>query len=146
MAVVTFIVVVLRYVFNLGWIWLQESVVYMHGMLFMAAAGYTLYTEGHVRVDIFYDKMTEEKKAWVDLFGALFLLLPTCFIILYYGSGYVFSSWEILEDSKETGGLPAIFILKSFILIFPVLLISQGASQAIKSLATIADYKPQTKA
>ena len=138
MAVVTFIVVTLRYGFNMGWIWMQESVVYMHGILFMLAAGYTLLKEGHVRVDIFYRPQSAAYKAVIDLLGALLLVLPTCFLILYYGYPYVAESWKVLEDSKEAGGIPGVFLLKSILLLAAGLLGLQGLSQAARSLLTLA--------
>ncbi len=134
MAVVTFVVVTLRYGFNTGWIWMQESVVFMHGILFMLAAGYTLLKEGHVRVDIFYRPKGIAYKAVIDLLGALLLVLPTCFLILYYGYPYVAESWKVFEGSKEAGGLPGVFLLKSMLLLATVLLGLQGLSQAARSL------------
>jgi len=139
MAVVTFVVVILRYVFNMGWIWMQESVTYMHAALFMLAGGYTLLHDGHVRVDIFYRPMDPKRKALVDIFGVFFLLFPTCALILYYGTPFVMDSWSILEDSPETGGLPAVFLLKTLVLLFPILIGLQGLSQAARSILILGD-------
>ena len=83
MALLTFLIVVLRYGFDLGWIAMQESVMYLHASVFMLGAAYTLKEEGHVRVDIFYRKMRPKKQAYVDIFGSLFLLLPIC---IYMGA------------------------------------------------------------
>jgi TRAP-type mannitol/chloroaromatic compound transport system permease small subunit len=121
MALVMFVTVVLRYMFNVGWIWMQESVIFMHGFVFMLSGGYTLLAEQHVRIDILYRPMSEKKKALVNLFGIIFLLFPTCFVIFYYGYPYVSDSWSVLEDSREAGGLPGVFLLKSAILAFAVL-------------------------
>jgi TRAP-type mannitol/chloroaromatic compound transport system permease small subunit len=137
MAMVTFIIVVLRYGLNTGWIWMQESVVYMHGTLFMLTAGYTLLKEGHVRVDIFYRPLSPSYKAVVDLFGALLLLLPTCLVLVYDGYPYVYDAWAVFEGSQEAGGLPGVFLLKSVILIGALLLGLQGLSQAGRSILNL---------
>ncbi len=140
MALVTFVIVVLRYVFNVGWIWMQESVVYMHGLVFMLTAGYTLLHDGHVRVDIFYRPLSPQKKAWVDLLGTLLLLFPTCGLILYFGTPYVERSWSVFEGSKEAGGIPGVFLLKTAILLFPILIGIQGLSQVLRSVLVIKGY------
>ena len=141
MALVMFVIVVLRYVFNMGWIWMQESVVFMHGFVFMLAGGYTLLAEEHVRIDIFYRPMSERKKAIVNLVGIVFLLFPTCFVIFYYGYPYVSDSWSVLEGSREAGGLPGVFLLKTSILVFPVLVGLQGVAKFIRALNTLTVSK-----
>lgn len=141
MALVMFVTVVLRYVFNMGWIWMQESVVFMHGFVFMLAGGYTLLAEEHVRIDIFYRPMSERKKAIVNLVGIVFLLFPTCFVIFYYGYPYVSDSWSVHEGSMEAGGLPGVFILKTSILVFPVLVGLQGVAKFIRVLNTLTTSK-----
>lgn len=130
MVVLTFSIVLLRYLFNLGWIAMQESVTYLHAFVFMLGAAYTLKHEGHVRVDIFYQKATLQTRAWVDLLGSLFLLMPMMLFILYSCWDYVSDSWFLFEDSPETGGLPAVFLLKSAIVLLPILMILQGLAQA----------------
>src|SRR5210317_690565 len=82
MVIVTFLVVVLRYVFSSGWIAMQESIIYMHSIVFMLGVAYTLKQNGHVRVDIFYEKMGPRSRAWVDLLGVTFLLIPFCLFII----------------------------------------------------------------
>ena len=141
MALVMFVIVILRYMFNMGWIWMQESVVFMHGLVFMLAAGYTLLAEEHVRIDILYRPMSEKKKAIVNIIGILLLLFPTCFVMFYYGYPYVSDSWSVHEGSMEAGGLPGVFVLKSVILIFPVLVGLQGISKIIRALNTLATSK-----
>ena len=106
MVLVTFIVVILRYAFNLGWIALQESVNYMYAVLFMLGIGYTLKHDAHVRVDIFYQRLSPAHRAWVDLIGTLLLLLPVTLFILWSSWSYVSASWAITEPSSQTGGLP----------------------------------------
>jgi TRAP-type mannitol/chloroaromatic compound transport system permease small subunit len=137
MALVMFITVILRYAFNMGWIWMQESVMFMHGFVFMLAGGYTLLAEEHVRIDIFYRPMSEKKQAIVNVLGILFLLFPTCFVIFHYGYPYVSDSWSVLEDSKEAGGLPGVFLLKSSILAFPFLVGLQGIAKLIRAINTL---------
>ena len=133
MVLVTFAIVVLRYAFDLGWIAMQESVTYMHAVLFMSGAAYTLRHQGHVRVDIFYRKYSERTRAWVDLFGGLFLLMPVCIFIFYESWEYVLSSWQIHEASPEAGGIPGVYLLKSMILVLAVLLLLQGIASVLRS-------------
>ena len=109
--VVTFVVVVLRYVFNIGSIAMQESISYMHAFVFMIGAAYTLKHDSHVRVDIFYRKMTPKNKALVDLIGTLLLLFPVCLFILFSSWDYVLTSWSQFEESGEAGGLAYVYIL-----------------------------------
>lgn len=126
MVLLTFTIVVLRYGFNLGWIWLQESLTYMHVAVFTIAAAWTLQLDGHVRVDIFYADMPEKKRALVDLLGTLIFLVPFCVFLLIIAWPYVSTSWKLLESSREAGGLPLVFLLKSLIMIMPALLLSQA--------------------
>ncbi|MEJ2622494.1 MAG: TRAP transporter small permease subunit [Candidatus Thiodiazotropha sp.] len=144
MVLVTVTVVVLRYVFGLGWIWLQESVTFMHAALFLLGAAYTLKHEGHVRVDILYRKFTERGRAWVDLIGTLTLLLPVCLFIFFISWDYVAKSWDLYEGSREVGGLDGVFLLKSLILVMAVLLLLQGLSMAVRSLGLILGYRQGT--
>jgi TRAP-type mannitol/chloroaromatic compound transport system permease small subunit len=143
MVLVTFLIVVLRYAFDLGWIWLQESVTFMHAALFLVGAAYTLKHEGHVRVDIFYRKFTPRTQAWVDLGGALFLLLPVCLFIFSVSWGYVVQSWELHEGSREAGGLDGVYLLKSLMLVMAGLLVLQGMSQAIRRLMSLLQGVPE---
>ncbi len=143
MVLVTFIIVVLRYAFDLGWIWLQESVTFMHAALFLIGAAYTLKHEGHVRVDIFYRKFTPRTRAWVDLGGALFLLLPVCLFIFSVSWGYVVQSWELNEGSREAGGLDGVYLLKSLMLVMAGLLVLQGMSQAMRRLISLLQGVPE---
>ncbi len=87
MVVVTFVVVVMRYVFDAGLIWMQESVVWMHAFVFMIGAAYTLQRDEHVRVDIFYREMDVRGRAWVDFLGVLIFLLPLCIFSCPEGLG-----------------------------------------------------------
>jgi TRAP-type mannitol/chloroaromatic compound transport system permease small subunit len=133
MVLVTFAVVILRYVFSIGWVWLQESYVWMHAVVFMVGAGYTLLEDAHVRVDIFYRPAGVRYKALVNLLGGIFLLLPMLFLVAFVAWGYVADSWLRLEESREAGGLPGLFLLKSVILAFCLLLGAQGLALAARS-------------
>jgi TRAP-type mannitol/chloroaromatic compound transport system permease small subunit len=128
-----FVVVVLRYVFDTGSIWLSETIIYGHATLFMLAAGWTLYAGGHVRVDVFYAEFSPRTRAAVDLAGALLLLLPFMLVFAWFALPYVGRSWEILERSRETSGLPLVFVLKTLIPLFTLLMALQGVSQAIRA-------------
>jgi TRAP-type mannitol/chloroaromatic compound transport system permease small subunit len=131
--VVQFAVVVLRYVFGLGSARLSESIVYAHAGLFMLAAAWTLRTGGHVRVDVFYAEAPPRRRALIDLCGSLLLLLPFMAVLAWFAVPYVARSWAILEMSRETSGLPVVFLLKTLIPVFALLMALQGVSQAIKA-------------
>ncbi|MDZ7803265.1 TRAP transporter small permease subunit [Thiohalophilus sp.] len=133
MVCITFLVVVLRYGFDLGWIGLQEVITYLHATVFMLGAAYTLRHEGHVRVDIFYQRFGPRGKAWVNLLGTLLLLWPMCLFILLVSWDYVAVSWELLETSNEPGGLPFVYLLKSLLILMPLLLMLQGLATALQS-------------
>ncbi|MFW2440029.1 MAG: TRAP transporter small permease subunit [Arenicellales bacterium] len=141
MVLVTFLIVVLRYAFNLGWIAMQESVIYLHALVFMLGAAYTLKQNAHVRVDIFYDKLSDRARAWVDLSGAMLLLVPFCLFIIVISWNYVTLSWSLLEGSRDAGGLPAVFLLKTAIPVMAGLLMLQGVAQALRSILVIRGKK-----
>lgn len=138
MVLLQFAVVVLRYVFSTGFIPMQEAIWYLHGLLFMLGAGFTLLHDGHVRIDVFYRTASPRRQALVDLLGTVFFLLPVCTLILYFSSSYVVNAWRVLEGSTETGGIPAIFLLKTAIWAFVVLVLLQGLSLALRSVMTLA--------
>ena len=126
MVLVTFVVVVLRYAFDTGSIALQESITWLHAMVFMIGAAWAMREGAHVRVDIFYTRFSDRGRAWVDLFGSLFLLLPVMVFIGWISWQYISESWGVHEGSREAGGLPGVFLLKSLILVMAALLILQG--------------------
>ena len=138
--ILTFIVVILRYALDIGSIAMQESITYFHAFVFMLGAAYTLKHDSHVRVDIFYRNMTPVKKAWVDLLGTLFLLFPVCLFIFFSSWEYVLTSWSQFEESGEAGGLAYVYILKTSLLIMPVLLMLQGTALALKNLLLIKTH------
>lgn len=137
MVLVTFLVVILRYLFDFGSIALQESINYMHACVFLLGAAYTLQKNAHVRVDIFYQRLSAAKKAWVDLFGTVFFLAPTMLFIFIISWEYVSESWGVLEGSREAGGLPGVYLLKSVILIMAALMLLQGLANALRSIQII---------
>ncbi|MGH6948539.1 MAG: TRAP transporter small permease subunit [Kiloniellales bacterium] len=139
MVLIQFVVVLMRYVFGVGSIAMQESIVYMHGVLFMVGAGYTLLHDGHVRVDIFYREAHPRTKAIIDLLGSLFLLLPVVALIWIYSLPYVTRAWSVLEGSKETSGIQGVYLLKTVVLAFCVLVALQGIALAIRSLLVLLD-------
>jgi TRAP-type mannitol/chloroaromatic compound transport system permease small subunit len=139
MVVVTAIVVIMRYVFDAGFIWLQESVTWMHAAVFMLGAAYTLQQEGHVRVDIFYRSATDKGRAWTDLIGITVFLLPLCGLLMVTSYGFAAASWSLHEASRESGGLPypLIPILKTVLLLMPVAVGLQAMSLLSRSIRTI---------
>ncbi len=139
MVVVTFVIVVMRYVFDAGLIWLQESVIWMHAVVFMMGAAYTLQQEDHVRVDIFYRTMSVKGRAWVDLAGVIFFLLPLCAFLAWKSFDFVAASWSLREASRESGGLPypLIPLLKTVLLLMPVAVALQGGALLLRSLKTL---------
>ena len=142
MVVVTFVVVVMRYVFDAGLIWLQESVVWMHAAVFMLGAAYTLQQEEHVRVDIFYREMSPRRKAIVDLAGVVVFLLPVCAFLAWKSYDFVAVSWKLGEASRESGGLPypLIPLLKTALILMPVTVGLQGISLALRSIRTLRGH------
>ena len=141
MVLVTVLVVVLRYGFSIGFIWMQESVRFMYAGVFLLCAGYTLQKDKHVRVDVLYLNMSERKRALVDLLGSLFLLLPVCWVIFYYSWSYVINSWVQMEGSIEERGLHLVFIMKTFIWLFSFLVSLQSVATIINSFHIIKNSK-----
>lgn len=142
MVLLTFTIVVLRYGFNLGWIWLQELLTYLHVAVFSIAAAWALQQDRHVRVDIFYAGMTNKNRARVDLLGSLVFLVPFCIFILVISWPYVSNSWKLLESSREAGGLPLVFLLKSLIMVMPVLLLGQALINITDAWKTLRREEP----
>ncbi|MGB5256355.1 MAG: TRAP transporter small permease subunit [Woeseiaceae bacterium] len=136
MVVVTFVVVVMRYVFDAGLIWLQESVVWMHAVVFMLGAAYTLQQEEHVRVDVFYRTMSAKRRAIVDLLGVLIFLFPLCAFLGWKSFDFVAASWRLQEASRESGGLPypLLPLLKTVLVLMPAAVTLQGLSLLLRSI------------
>ena len=132
-----FALVVARYLFGLGSLWLSETVIYAHATLFLLAGAWTLSVGAHVRVDIFYADASLRAKAVIDLIGAVLLLLPFALVLLWLSWPYVERSWAILEHSQEASGLPLVFALKTLIPLFAVLMALQGLAQAIRAVEAL---------
>jgi len=132
-----FVIVVGHYIFHIGAIFLQESLLYMHSVIFLGAAAYTLRHNGHVRVDIFYSHFGEKARAWINLLGCVFFLLPVVTVIGWMAWPYVAASWQTFEGSIESSGIQAVYLLKSMILFFAASLLLQGLALLLHSLLTI---------
>jgi TRAP-type mannitol/chloroaromatic compound transport system permease small subunit len=134
---VCFTVVVQRYLFSTSMVWMQELYVWLNGAMFTAVAGFALLRDDHVRVDIFYRPATIRTKAIVDLIGVIFFLLPFCWVVYAYSWNYIARSWRLHEGSANVGGMPGLYILKSFILVFVVLVALQGIAWALRSILVL---------
>ena len=136
---VTGVVVVLRYVFDMGFIWLQESVTWMHAVVFMLGAAYALQRDEHVRVDVFYREFDARRRAIVDILGVLLFLLPLCIYIGWSAWDFVAASWRIREASRESGGLPypLVPLLKSVLIVMPAMLALQGTALFLRSVSVL---------
>lgn len=145
LVMVTFIVVVMRYVFDSGSIALQETTTYLHASIFLVGMAYTLQQDAHVRVDIFYTRFSVQTKAWVDLCGALFLLLPFMLFISWISWQYILDSWSVLEGSREAGGLPGVFLLKSLILVMTSLLSLQAFTQVARNTRVLLNIEDSNR-
>lgn len=139
MVVVSFVIVIIRYVFDSGFIWLQESLTWMHATVFMLGAAYTLQRDEHVRVDIFYRDMSPRRRAVVNVFGVMCFIFPLCAFFLIEGFDYVTASWTIHEVSRNAGGLPypSIPLLKSTLLLMPVAVALQGLSMLLYAFSQL---------
>ena len=130
---ITFFVAFMRYALDFGSIAIQEITIYLHALIFTVGASYTLKNNMHVRIDIFYNKFSDNLKKNINLFGTIFFLLPSCILIFITSFNYVISSIMLLESSKEAGGLPILYILKSYILLMVLTLFLQAISEIIKN-------------
>jgi TRAP-type mannitol/chloroaromatic compound transport system permease small subunit len=140
MMLVTVTVVFLRYGFDIGWIAMQETVLYLHAIIFMLSMAFTLKQDGHVRVDVFYRSFSKRGQAWVNCLGFLFLLMPVCVLITWMSWDYVQASWAIRETSAEAGGLPGVYLLKTLILMMTASLLLQGTAECLRSLLVILGW------
>ena len=139
MALLTTVIVVMRYGFNVGSIMAQETVTYMHGCLFMLGTAYALKSGAHVRVDIFYRNFSHRTQAWVNSLGGIVFLMPLCAFIGFSSWNYVSESWIVREVSPEPGGIPAVFLLKSIIPLMAFNLFLQGLAETLRSALVLAE-------
>jgi len=142
---VVFIDVVMRYAFNVSFVFTQELEWHLFAFIFLMGAGYTLLKDGHVRVDIFYQKMSPKGQAWINLLGVIFFLIPGCYMVITTSIPFVYHAWSIMEGSPDPGGIPYRFILKSCIPAGFVLILLQGLSLGVKSLLTILGAEIETE-
>ncbi len=142
MIIVTFGVVIGRYVFDAGRLWVQESITWMHAAVFMLGAAYTLRSGDHVRVDVFYKALAPRRQAWIDISGTLLFLLPLCGYLIYESWSYVAQSWEIGESSREAGGMRGLFVLKTLIPVMALLLALQGLSDIVRAARQLHAVPP----
>lgn len=140
-----FAVVVLRYVFDVGWVWMQELYVWSHATVFMLGAAYTLLHDGHVRIDLIYRTASKRYQAWVNILGSVFLAAPLMYLIFDRSWRMISRSWDNLEKSAEAGGLPGVFLLKTVIAVFCVLFALQVLSLLLKSILALfgGDDEPE---
>ena len=134
---VVFVDVVMRYVFNTSFVFTQELEWHLFSVIFLIGAGYTLLKDGHVRVDIVYQRLGPKGQAWINLIGVLLFLLPGCYMIIATSLQFVYNSWTVMEGSPDPGGIPYRFVLKACIPIGFVLVMLQGISLGIRSFLTI---------
>jgi TRAP-type mannitol/chloroaromatic compound transport system permease small subunit len=139
MVILMFVIVVMRYIFDVGLIWLQESVIWMHATVFMVGAAYTLKHEAHVRVDVFYGSMNARRQAWVNALGVLLFLLPMCGFLAVKSFDFAITSWSMQEASRESGGLPypVLPLVKSVLVIMPLTVGLQGLSLLFRSISCL---------
>lgn len=136
---VCFWVVVERYVFQNTRLWMQDLYPWLNGVMFTAVAGYALYRNDHVRVDIFYRPASNRRKAMLDLLGVAIFLMPFAAVVWIYSYTFVARSWGLMEGSANIGGMPGLFVVKGFILVFAALLALQGVAMAIRSVLVLND-------
>ena len=141
MALLTTVIVVMRYGFNAGSMMGQEAVIYMHGSLFMLGSAYALKSGAHVRVDIFYRNFSPRAQAWVNSLGGIVFLMPLCAFIGFSSWNYVSESWIVREVSPEPGGIPAVFLLKSIIPLMAFNLFLQGLAETLRSALVLAEER-----
>lgn len=136
--------VVLRYLFDTSIIWMIELEIYFFTMTFLGAAGYAFKEDKHVRVDLFYTKKSQKAKAWTNLLGGIFLLVPWCVVSIIGCWRYAKISWNIGEVSQQPGGLPAVYLLKFLLVAGFTLLLIQGIASIMQSILTIRSSSSKT--
>lgn len=129
--------VVMRYVFKKSFVAVQEAEWHIFAVFFLIGGGYTLLKDSHVRVDIFYQRMSARLQAWINLLGVLFFLLPGCYLVIKTSSKFAWTSWLIREASADPGGLPGRYLLKGVVAVAFVLIAVQGVSMGLKSLMVL---------
>ena len=139
MALTAFFVVLLRYFYNIGFVWMQESYIWMHGLIFLFGASYALMNDKHVRVDIFYRLTSEKIKALINIIFSILFLIPFIIVISKYSIPYILKSWDGLEKSREAGGIPFLYLYKSCLLLFCINLFFQTISLIFRCLLVLSN-------
>ena len=139
MALTAFFVVLLRYFYNIGFVWMQESYIWMHGLIFLFGASYALMNDKHVRVDIFYRLTSEKIKALINIIFSILFLIPFIIVISKYSIPYILKSWDGLEKSREAGGIPFLYLYKSCLLLFCINLFFQTISLILRCLLVLSN-------
>ena len=145
LVVVIFVDVVMRYLFNTSFVFTQELEWHLFGFIFLIGAGYTLLHDGHVRVDIIYQRLGLKGQAWINLLGVIFFLIPGCLMVMTTSWKFVVNSFMIMEGSPDPGGIPLRFIIKGCIPAGFFLLLIQGLSLGIHSLMRILGIETATE-
>ena len=144
LVLVVFADVIMRYLFNISFVFIQELEWQLFAFIFLIGAGYTLLYDGHVRVDVIYQRYSSKGKAWTNLLGVVFFLIPGCLMIIETSWHFAYRSWLMGEGSPDPGGIPFRFIVKGFIPVGFSLLLLQGISLGIRSLLQILNtQKPE---
>ncbi len=139
---VVFIDVVMRYAFNTSYVFTQELEWHLFAFVFLIGAGYTLLHDAHVRVDIIYQRLGSRARAWVNLLGVIFFLIPGCLMVIITSWKFVHNAWEVMESSPDPGGIPYRFIIKAALPVGFILLLLQGLSMGIHSLMHLLNADP----
>ncbi len=137
MVIVVSVDVLLRYVFSVSYLALQEFEWHAFSLVFLLGAGFTLKHNDHVRVDVFYQRLGRRGKALINLVGCLIFLFPGCYLVIKTSFPFIYSSWSMHEGSPEPGGLPFRYLIKAAIPLGFMLVGIQGISLFIRNLFTL---------
>ena len=123
--------VILRYAFSIGFIWLQDLYIWIHAIFILLGISYTLKADEHVRIDLLYRSFSKKKKKKINFIGLIIFGVPLTYLLLINGWDYFLRSFNLNESSKESGGLPNVFILKFFIFFLGFLLFLEISRQIL---------------
>lgn len=137
LVLVVFVDVVMRYLFRTSFVFTQELEWHLFAFIFLIGAGYTLLHDGHVRVDIIYQRLGTRGRAWINLLGVIFFLIPGCYLVIVTSWKFVGNSFSMLEGSPDPGGIPYRFIVKGTMTVGYALLLLQGLSMGVHALLQI---------
>ena len=109
---------------------------YLFSLIFLLGAGYALKENAHVRVDVVYGRLETRARAWINVVGAVLMLIPFSIFVLWVSWPSIRNSWAVREMSPDPGGLPR-YPLKAVIIVAFVLLLAQGVSELVKDVAIL---------